>query len=202
MFWTNLKYSLFQVVNEEVVEYSSTPTATATVVQAQPAATNLSHHHVTVTKNLVPSKVVGLKSVVQSSNPIPATLLPKQPHPPSAVLHQQSKGNNSIIIVKSCQTWNDPKVFKIWNFCWKFVTYCPTWSDWNLWNLTFWLKICHILSDVKWPKSSTFEICVQNSSLHYLEDKKGMLWGGAQSVVYENQEVSDQYSYTLVTCHQ
>jgi len=93
-----------KVVNEEVVEYSSTPTATATVVQAQPAATNLSHHHVTVTKNLVPSKVVGLKSVVQSSNPIPATLLPKQPHPPSAVLHQQSKGNNSIIIVKSCQT--------------------------------------------------------------------------------------------------
>lgn len=81
----------------------------------QVTATNLSSHNaaVTVTKNLVPSKIVGLKpsapsnSVVQS-NPIPATLLPKQPHPPSAILHstQQSKENSSsIIIVKQCQTW-------------------------------------------------------------------------------------------------
>ena len=79
-----------------------------TPIQAQ--ATNLSsHHHVTVTKNLVPSKIVGLKPVVSSThstmvttNPIPATLLPKQPHPPSAVL-QHKKDSNSIIIVKQCQ---------------------------------------------------------------------------------------------------
>jgi len=101
-----------KVVKEEVVEYS-------TPIQVQ--ATNLSsssqHHHVTVTKNLVPSKIVGLKPVVSTStmvttNPIPATLLPTQPHPPSAVLHQQNSArpttvtkseSNSIIIVKSCQ---------------------------------------------------------------------------------------------------
>ena len=100
-------------------------------IQAQ--ATNLSsqHHHVTLTKNLVPSKIqVGLKPVAVSTthstmvttNPIPATLLPKQPHPPSAVLHQKTREitnvqqnqqqpqqhttkteSNSIIIVKSCQ---------------------------------------------------------------------------------------------------
>ena len=50
-----------------------------------------------------------------TTNPIPATLLPQQPHPPSAVLHQQNLSHahptvtksesNSIIIVKSCQTW-------------------------------------------------------------------------------------------------
>ena len=50
-----------------------------------------------------------------TTDPIPATLLPQQPHPPSAVLHQQNLSHahptvtksesNSIIIVKSCQTW-------------------------------------------------------------------------------------------------
>ena len=51
-----------------------------------------------------------------TTNPIPAILLPQQPHPPSAVLHQQNLSHahpttvtksesNSIIIVKSCQTW-------------------------------------------------------------------------------------------------
>jgi len=104
-----------KVVKEEVVEYT-----TSTPIQQTSSSTNtnLSHHHVTVTKNLVPSKIVGLKpvnvsvqaagsTVVTTTNPIPATLLPKQPHPPSAVLHQQSKSNegqSSIIIVKSCQT--------------------------------------------------------------------------------------------------
>merc|ERR1719331_2512160 len=104
-----------KVVKEEIVEYS---------IPIQAQATNLSsqHHHVTLTKNLVPSKIVGidrLKPVVSTStmvttNPIPATLLPQQPHPPSAVLHQQNLSHahptvtksesNSIIIVKSCQT--------------------------------------------------------------------------------------------------
>merc|ERR1712045_216207 len=78
-----------KVVKEEIVEYS-------TPVQVQ--ATNLSsqHHHVTVTKNLVPSKIVNLTpvsvstSTMVTTNPIPATLLPTQPHPPSAVLHQQN----------------------------------------------------------------------------------------------------------------
>jgi hypothetical protein len=100
-----------KVVKEEVVEYNAP-------IQAQ--ATNLSsHHHVTVTKNLVPSKIVGLKPVVSThstmvtTNPIPATLLPKQPHPQSAVQNQQQNQqqqqhttkteSNSIIIVKSCQ---------------------------------------------------------------------------------------------------
>jgi len=100
-----------KVVKEEIVEYNNIP------IQVQ--ATNLSsqHHHVTITKNLVPSKIIGLKPVVSTStmvttNPIPATLLPTQPHPPSAVLHQQNSAmrpivtkseSNSIIIVKSCQ---------------------------------------------------------------------------------------------------
>ena len=86
------------------MEYTTTP------IQQTSTNTNLSHH-VTVTKNLVPSKIAALKPVQASTstlvstvtNPIPATLLPKQPHPPSAVLHQQSK-DSSIIIVKSCQT--------------------------------------------------------------------------------------------------
>merc|ERR1712117_7739 len=86
-----------KVVKEEVVEYS-------TPIQVQ--ATNLSsssqHHHVTVTKNLVPSKIVGLKPVVSTStmvttNPIPATLLPTQPHPPSAVLHQQNSARPTTV---------------------------------------------------------------------------------------------------------
>lgn len=95
-----------KVAKEEVVEYSAAPT-------------NLSHH-ISVSKTLVPSKFVGLKplpasvassavtltspvtGVVTGTNPIPATLLPKQPHPPSAVL-QQKKDSNSIIIVKQCQ---------------------------------------------------------------------------------------------------
>lgn len=104
-----------QVAKEEIVEFQpSTQQAANSASQVQ--ATNLSSHNaaVTVTKNLVPSKIIGLKpvSVVTSqsasSNPIPATLLPKQPHPPSAILHstqQQSKENSSsIIIVKQCQT--------------------------------------------------------------------------------------------------
>ena len=95
----------FQVVKEEVVEYTATPT-------------NLSHH-ISVSKTLVPNKFIGLKplpvtsstqvtlanTVVTGTNPIPATLLPKQPHPPSVVLQQHKKDNssNSIIIVKQCQ---------------------------------------------------------------------------------------------------
>merc|ERR1712045_19792 len=94
-----------KVVKEEVVEYTATPT-------------NLSHH-ISVSKTLVPSKFIGLKplpvtsstqvtlanTVVTGTNPIPATLLPKQPHPPSVVLQQHKKDNssNSIIIVKQCQ---------------------------------------------------------------------------------------------------
>jgi len=94
-----------KVVKEEVVEYATAPT-------------NLSSHHVSVSKTLVPSKF-GLKplssvtpsavtlassatGMVTGTNPIPATLLPKQPHPPSAVL-QHKKDSNSIIIVKQCQ---------------------------------------------------------------------------------------------------
>merc|ERR1712045_563322 len=93
-----------KVVKEEVVEFTATPT-------------NLSHH-ISVSKTLVPSKFIGLKplpvtsstvtlanTVVTGTNPIPATLLPKQPHPPSVVLQQHKKDNssNSIIIVKQCQ---------------------------------------------------------------------------------------------------
>lgn len=114
----------FQVAKEEIVEYAATPT-------------NLSHH-VSVSKTLVPSKFVGLKPLpasavtgsgptsgvsltspvtgvqVTTTNPIPATLLPKQPHPPSAVLasttHKKDSSNSgsssgSIIIVKQCQAW-------------------------------------------------------------------------------------------------
>ena len=113
-----------QVAKEEIVEYAATPT-------------NLSHH-VSVSKTLVPSKFVGLKPLpasavtgngptsgvsltspvtgvqVTTTNPIPATLLPKQPHPPSAVLasttHKKDSSNSgtssgSIIIVKQCQAW-------------------------------------------------------------------------------------------------
>ena len=102
-----IQYSLiiFQVVNEEAVEYNVAPPK----IQA-----NLTHN-VTVAKNLVPSKIqLGLKpvqvaptsTIVTTTNPIPATLLPKQPHPPSAVLHTttHSSKENSIIIVKQCQT--------------------------------------------------------------------------------------------------
>merc|ERR1712045_766382 len=84
-----------EVVKEEVVEYTATPT-------------NLSHH-ISVSKTLVPSKFIGLKplpvtsstqvtlanTVVTGTNPIPATLLPKQPHPPSVVLQQHKKDNSS-----------------------------------------------------------------------------------------------------------
>jgi len=78
-----------KVVKEEIVEYT-TPLA------PPPTAASLSHH-VTVTKNLVPSKI----------NPIPATLLPKQPHPAVLQPHSQphpKEKSNSIIIVKQCQT--------------------------------------------------------------------------------------------------
>ena len=89
--------SLLQVVKEEVVEYT-TPLAVTPTVTPVPAALS---HHVTVTKNLVPSKI----------NPIPATLLPKQPHPAVLQPHPQplssqapKEKSNSIIIVKQCQT--------------------------------------------------------------------------------------------------
>merc|ERR1712045_871921 len=94
-----------KVVKEEVVEFTATPTNPS--------------HHISVSKTLVPSKFIGLKplpvtsstqvtlanTVVTGTNPTPATLLPKQPHPPSVVLQQHKKDNssNSIIIVKQCQ---------------------------------------------------------------------------------------------------
>ena len=87
----SLTNQLFQVVKEEVVEYT-TPLA--------PTPAAALSHHVTVTKNLVPSKI----------NPIPATLLPKQPHPAVLQPHTQphtqppKEKSNSIIIVKQCQT--------------------------------------------------------------------------------------------------
>merc|ERR1712062_356123 len=70
-----------KVVKEEVVEFHTT----GPLAPQPPTAASLSHH-VTVTKNLVPSKI----------NPIPATLLPTQP--------QHKEKSNSIIIVKQCQT--------------------------------------------------------------------------------------------------
>lgn len=81
-----------KVVKEEVVEFHTT----GPLVPQPPTAASLSHH-VTVTKNLVPSKI----------NPIPATLLPKQPHPAVLQPHpqpQHKEKSNSIIIVKQCQT--------------------------------------------------------------------------------------------------
>lgn len=81
-----------KVVKEEVVEFHTT----GPLAPQPPTAASLSHH-VTVTKNLVPSKI----------NPIPATLLPKQPHPAVLQPHpqpQHKEKSNSIIIVKQCQT--------------------------------------------------------------------------------------------------
>ena len=80
------------MVKEEVVEFHTT----GPLAPQPPTAASLSHH-VTVTKNLVPSKI----------NPIPATLLPKQPHPAVLQPHPQphpKEKSNSIIIVKQCQT--------------------------------------------------------------------------------------------------
>merc|ERR1712004_379523 len=81
-----------KVVKEEVVEFHTT----GPLAPQPPTAASLSHH-VTVTKNLVPSKI----------NPTPATLLPKQPHPAVLQPHpqpQHKEKSNSIIIVKQCQT--------------------------------------------------------------------------------------------------
>ena len=85
------------MVKEEVVEFHTT----GPLAPQPPTAASLSHH-VTVTKNLVPSKI----------NPIPATLLPKQPHPAVLQPHpqpQHKEKSNSIIIVKQCQTWRSAK---------------------------------------------------------------------------------------------
>ena len=94
---------MLQVVKEEVVEYTTPLAVAPPTVTPVPAALS---HHVTVTKNLVPSKI----------NPIPATLLPKQPHPAVLQPHPQplssqnpqtlqpKEKSNSIIIVKQCQT--------------------------------------------------------------------------------------------------
>ena len=87
-------------MKEEVVEFHTT----GPLAPQPPTAASLSHH-VTVTKNLVPSKI----------NPIPATLLPKQPHPAVLQPHpqpQHKEKSNSIIIVKQCQTWNRSKTEK------------------------------------------------------------------------------------------
>ena len=53
--------------------------------------------HVKLAENKLPS----VPSKIVSA--IPQTLLPQQPHPPSAVLHQKADSGNSIIIVK--QHW-------------------------------------------------------------------------------------------------
>ncbi len=69
-------------MKEEVVEYTSTAAPiTKVIAENQKLPT-------------VPSKIV--------PPAIPQTLLPQQPHPPSAL--QKADPSNSIIIVKHCQT--------------------------------------------------------------------------------------------------